>query len=191
MTTFAFISPDPTVRDVALLAGLLVAAVVLAIFAFGHVRSETSKRRRLLLGALSLIGLAAIVWSVSEPVSRLIRLRRTIDTVESIQQFCFGLSDADLEGFGVRLDTDTWERVPPDGYERLIAKARSEGRLRDGGGNWTSDGQLADLWHHPFRIAVSVQGGKRVVIVDSLGPDGVANTIDDIQRSGSVEIQKR
>ena len=187
MTTFAFIGPDPTVRDVALLAGLIAAAVLLAVFVFGYVRSGTSKRRGLLLGALSLIGLASIVWSASDPASRLVRLRRTIDTVESIKQFCLGLSDADLEGFGVRLDTDTWERMPLDGYERLIAKARSEGRLRDGGGNWTTDGQLFDFWHRPFRIAVSVQGGQRVVIVDSLGPDGLANTIDDIQRSTSVD----
>jgi hypothetical protein len=69
MTTSAFIGPDPTVRDVALLAGLIVAAVLLAVFVFGHVRSGTSKRRGMLLSALSLIGLASIVWSASQPVS--------------------------------------------------------------------------------------------------------------------------
>ena len=192
MTIFAqYIGPGPIERDVVLTAGLLVAAVLLTILAFRQVRSETSKLRIRLVGVLSLIGLASIIWSVSEPVSRLIGLKRTIDTVDSIHQFCLGLSDADLEGFGVRLDTDTWERVPPDGYKPLIDRAKSEGRLRDGGGNWTVDGQLVDLWHHPFRIAVSVQGGKRVVIVDSLGPDCVANTIDDIQRSGSIETPKR
>ncbi|MEX1232890.1 MAG: hypothetical protein WEB58_21765 [Planctomycetaceae bacterium] len=191
MITFAYIGLHPTVREGALLAGLLLAAILLAIFAFGHVKIATSKRGKLLLAALSLIGFAGIVVSMSDPASRLLRLRRTIDTVESIQQFCFGLSDADVESFGAPLDTDTWERVPPDGYKHLIARAKSEGRLRDAGGNWTSDGQLVDFWHHPFRIAVSVQGGKRVVIVDSLGPDGAANTIDDIQRSGSVDIRKQ
>lgn len=191
MNTLAFIGPDPTVRDVALSAGLLVAAVLLAILASWHVRSAQPKPRKLLVGFLTLIGFAAIVWSVSEPVSRLIGLRRTIETVDSIQQFCFGLSDSDLQGFGVRLDTDTWVRVPPDGYQRLIARAKSEGRLRDSGANWSTDGGLVDFWQHPFRIAVSVQGGKRVVIVDSLGPDGIPNTIDDIQRSDSREIPKR
>ena len=101
------------------------------------------------------------------------------------------MSDSDLEGFGVRLDTDTWERVPSDGYQRLIVRARSEGRLCDGGGNWTADGQLVDSWLRPFRIAVSMHGGKREVIVDSLGPDGLGITIDDIQRSGSNETPKR
>ena len=95
-----------------------------------------------------------------------------------------GLSDADLEGFGVPLDTDTWERLPADGYGRLIARAKSEGKLREGGGHWGSDGQLVDSWEHPFRIAVSMQEGKRIVIVDSLGPDGRAGSLDDIQRSG-------
>jgi hypothetical protein len=191
MNTLAFIGPAPTVRDVGLSAGLLLAAILLAILASWHVRSAPPTPRKLLLGFLTFIGLAAIVWSMSEAVSRLIRLRRTIETVNSIQQFCFELSDSDWQGFGVRLDTDTWERVHPDGYQRLIARARSEGRLRDSGANWSTDGGLVDFWQHPFRIAVSVQGGKRLVIVDSLGLDGIPNTIDDIQRSDSREIPKR
>ena len=185
------IGPHPTARDVMLFSGLLVAALLLAILASWQVRTGTSKLRRMLVGVLSLIGLASIAWSVNEPLSRLIRYRQTIDTVDSILQFSLGLSDSDLEGFGVRLDTDTWERVPPDGYQRLIVRARSEGRLRDGGGNWTADGQLVDSWLRPFRIAVSVHAGKRAVIVDSLGPDGLGITIDDIQRSGSIETPKR
>ena len=105
------IGPNLIVRDVALSAGLLVAAVLFAILAFWHIRAATSKSRRLLLCLVSLIGLASIIWSVSEPVYRLMRLRWTIETVESIQQFSLGLSDSDLEGFDVRLDTNTWETI--------------------------------------------------------------------------------
>ena len=186
MTIFAqHFGPGPVARDVMLTVGL-----VRRRCSSCHSRNYSGAVRNLeahnsTLGVLSLIGLAAIVWSVSEPISRLTRQKKTSDTVNSIHQFCLTLSDADLQGFGVRLDTDTWERVPPDGYDRLIARAKRQGQLSDGGGNWTKDGQLVDSWHRPFGIAVAVQGGKRVVIVESAGPDGQTVTIDDTRRSGS------
>lgn len=180
----------PIEHDVLLTVGLLLAAILLAILAVWQVKATTSNTRMRLVGVLSIIGLASIGWALSEPISRLVSLRATGETVKSIHEFCFGLSDAELEELGIRPSTDTWERMPQDGYHRLITRAKNEGKLRDHGGRWSSDGQFYDFWMRPFRIAVSTQGGKRVVIVDSLGPDGRAGSIDDIQRSGSRETLK-
>jgi hypothetical protein len=191
MTTLAFTGPDSIVRDVALSVGLIVAGILLAFFTFRLVLSGTSKPRIWIGAMLVLIAFVSIACALREPAFRLVTLRRTAQTANSILQFCFKLSDSDMQSFGIHLDSETWERVPPDGYRQLIARARTEGQLRDRGCTWTTDGGLLDAWQRPFGIAVSMQNGKRVVIVDSLGPDGLPITIDDIQRSDAREIPKR
>ena len=74
MTTFAYIVRfGQSEQDFVLTVGLLVAAALLSVFAFKHVRSGTSKRPGLIF-VLALIGVAAIVWSAIESASRLFKL---------------------------------------------------------------------------------------------------------------------
>src|SRR5688500_1791234 len=85
MTLFAlFVGLGPTEHDGLLAAGLVIAAVVLAILAFRQLRTETSKARTRVVGVFALIGIASIAWAGSEPVFRLINLQRTNDTIASI-----------------------------------------------------------------------------------------------------------
>lgn len=50
--------------------GLIVAGVLLTIFAFWQLKSDTLKRPRL-VSILTVIGVATVIWSVIESASRL------------------------------------------------------------------------------------------------------------------------
>lgn len=185
MTMLAYIALNPVARDVLLSAGLLLAAILIGVLMASQMRLLAAKARRVFLSVSSIVALAAILWSVSDPVGRLAQRRQILHTTQALLQFCLSASDADLQIFGIRPNTETWEVVPPDGYQRLLADAKRDGVLRSG------DDQFVDPWGRPFRISVLQTGGKRFVSVSSFGADAVSGTVDDIASVASVEIAKR
>ena len=179
----------PIERDVFISLGLLLAVVLHTYYSYGRFTCPTAIGRKT-VGLLSVVGIASIGAAMYGPITRIVKYRETSLAVESIRQYVVELSDQELKDFGIKLDANTWKRMPPDACVRLIARAKSEGRLYENGCDLGGDGHVCDLWRQPFRIAVSMQDGKRVVIVDSVGCDGMPGTADDIQRRGTPETQK-